>query len=181
MNFVFENCSCPLAQSKLAQCTHKWSPNLSAALRCLLMSHNMSFPSSIACQTVRRLSTGPVCQHPYSGAVTSRTLAPLHSAALGQPCTLPCGELKSSSSLSKINTQYWEKNELNISYFWWLCSMSNNAVPTYVSDQVEDNRRTYTSTTQVYANTNYLHCVYHEKMSHFVSHFRQEYLQQPTM
>ena len=31
--------------------------------------------------------------------------------------------------------------------------MSNNAVPTYVSDQVEDNRRTYTSTTQVHANS----------------------------
>ena len=47
------------------------------------------------------------------------------------------------------NTQHSE-NVNWIIHFWWFCSVSNNAVPTYVSSEVEDNRRTYTSTSQVY-------------------------------
>ena len=92
-----------------------------------------------------------VCQHHSLGGVTSKTLGPLLSALLVmQLCIHLCGDqvsLNNSSEFKDI-TFYMMYCEVIITF-----SVSDGTVPSYVSDEVEDNRRVYTINDQVCCGT----------------------------
>ena len=108
-------------------------------------------PYSIVCLTAKIHFTVLVCQHHSLGGVTSKTLGLLLSALLEiQLCIHQCGDqvsLNNSSEFKKA-TFCMVYCEIVITF-----SVSDGTVPSYVSNEVEDNRRVYTINAQVCCST----------------------------